>query len=197
MADTLTIFGNTYANVEGIIATDNNGNDVTFTKGGGGASNVVQGTFTTSSTTGAASTLTIPYTGSGYPIFFALWIKGGIYNNSSSGNTDWYNLVKQYAIGYFAICKARMTTAPTYGTSGADNYGSVTSIYKNSTSSATTYTRGFSVSANSFTSSNASASNTAGVRFKGNGKTVSYFVAASSYGLWADTEYEYIAVYSS
>ena len=35
MADTLEIFGTEYTNVAGIIATDNNGNELTYTRGGG------------------------------------------------------------------------------------------------------------------------------------------------------------------
>ena len=35
MADTLNIFGTEYTNVAGIIATDSNGNDLTYTRGGG------------------------------------------------------------------------------------------------------------------------------------------------------------------
>ena len=35
MADTLEIFGVEYTNVAGIIATDNNGNELTYTRGGG------------------------------------------------------------------------------------------------------------------------------------------------------------------
>lgn len=36
MADTLQIFGVEYTNVAGIIATDDNGDELTFTRGGGG-----------------------------------------------------------------------------------------------------------------------------------------------------------------
>lgn len=36
MADTLEIFGVEYTNVAGIIATDDNGNELTYTRGGGG-----------------------------------------------------------------------------------------------------------------------------------------------------------------
>jgi hypothetical protein len=35
MSDTLEIFGTEYTNVEGIIATDDNGNELTYTRGGG------------------------------------------------------------------------------------------------------------------------------------------------------------------
>ena len=35
MADTLEIFGTEYTNVTGIVATDDNGNELTYTRGGG------------------------------------------------------------------------------------------------------------------------------------------------------------------
>jgi hypothetical protein len=171
--------------------------------GGGGASNVVMGTFTTSSTTGAASTFTIPYTGTGYPMQLRIWIDGGTYNNSSTGNTTWYNSTQRYAIGEFSITKARMDSAPSWGTSGAANYGVVMLIYKNNASTSTTYSRTSAMTANSFSTIDASATNTTTVRFKGNGKTVSYWVGyytSSSnyqYGLLANTKYAYLAVYSS
>lgn len=175
------------------------------TASGGGASNIVMGTFITSSTTGAASTFTIPYTGSGYPMQLRIWIDGGTYNSSSTGNTTWYNLVQRYAIGEFSITKARMDSAPSWATSGAENYGVVMLIYKNGTSNATSYSRTSAMSVNSYSTIDASggASATPVVRFKGNGKTVSYWVgyytssSSYSYGLVANTKYAYLAVYSS
>ena len=166
--------------------------------GGGGASNIVKGSFTTGSTGGVAESVNIPYTGNGYPIALLVYVKGGPYNNGTGGDTTWYNSVQRYAIGLFALVKSRTTTTPTYGTSGADNYGTVAVIYKNSTSQATTYSRTSSMTANSFTSSNANSTAATAVRFKGNaGKTLSYYVASTSYGLLPSTEYEYIAIYSS
>lgn len=167
--------------------------------GGGGASNIVQGTFTTGSSTGVAETFTINYTGSGYPIALMVYVDGGAYNNSTGGNTTWYNSLQRYAIGAFYMTKSQIPVTPTYSTSGGANYGTVAVIYKNSTSQATTYSRTSSMTANSYTSSSTNANATAAtsVRFKGNGKTVTYFVAASSYGLLASTKYAYIAIYSS
>lgn len=170
----------------------------------GGASNVVQGTFTTSASTGVSS-FTIPYTGTGYPIALFISIDGGTYNNSSSGNTTWYNSTQRYAIGEWHMTKARMTSAPTYTSSGADNYGVVSVIYKNNASTSTTYSRNSTMTANTYTSSGTTANNTntTSVRFKGDGTTVSYYVgyytssSSYAYGLMASTKYQYIAVYSS
>ena len=171
---------------------------VTGSYTGGGTSNVVQGTFTTPSTTGASS-FTIPYTGSGYPIALTIYIDGGPYNNTSSGNTTWYNSVQRYAIGVYNMIKSQITTTPTYTTSGAANYGTVQTIHKNSPSVATAYGRTSSMTVNTYTSSStdATSSSTTCVRFKGNKTTVSYYVASSSYGLLASTKYAYVAVYSS
>lgn len=172
--------------------------------GGGGASNIVQGTFTTTATTNATGTVDINYTGSGYPIALLVYVDGGMYNNSTGGNTTWYNSTQRYAVGQYSMIKARTTTTPTYGTSGADNYGVVAIIYKNSTSSGTSYTRTSAVNINTYTSSSTNATtSTSCVRFQGSGKKLTYYTgyysSSSSYaiGLMAGIKYAYIAVYSS
>lgn len=169
--------------------------------GGNGQSNVVQGSFTTESTRNKTQTVTLSYTGTGYPIAVMIFVSGGAYNNSSNGNTTWYNSVNRYDVGNYFMSKARTTTTPSYSTSGADNYGNVAIIYKNSTSTSTTYTRTSTMTANVFTSSSTSAqSSTACVRFKGNGKTMNVYIGnkSSSYiGFASDTTYAYIVVYSS
>lgn len=168
--------------------------------GGGGCPQLVTGTFTTGSSTGTA-TETINYNGSGYPILTLVEIDGGVYNNGTGGNTTWYNSTTlRYYVGHVIITKARTTTAPTYDTSGADNYGVITYTYKNSTSTSTTYARGGSMSANTYTSSstNPSSGNTC-VRFKGNGKTLAYYIgngSTSTYGLAKSTQYRYTILYS-
>lgn len=161
-----------------------------------GATNYVTGSFKTSSTTGAAETVTIPYTGSGYPIACLIYVKGGAYNNTSSGDTNWYNSVQRYAIGQWAMSKSNQTTTPTYGTSGAANQGVTMSIFKNSTSTATTYSRTSAMNTNTFSSSNATGAAATAVRFK-SATQMSVYVASSSYGLLADTEYTYHIIYSA
>ena len=56
--------------------------------GGGGASNFATGTFTTPSTTSTNGTVTVPYTGTGYPIALIIFVEGGVYNPAISG---WYD----------------------------------------------------------------------------------------------------------
>lgn len=187
----------------GKVFYDADGTETTGTNsgGGGGATNIVQGTFTTGSTRGGTGSFTVGYTGSGYPIALTIYVTGGAYNNSTGGNTTWYNSVNRYDVGWYSMVKSRTTTTPTYSTSGADNQGTVAIIYKNSTSTSTTYTRTSSMTANTYTSSSTNASNSTGcVRFKGNGKTVGYYVGnagSSAIGFAPSTEYSYIAVYSS
>ena len=169
--------------------------------GGGGASNIVQGTFTTGSTRNTNSTVSLSYSGSGYPIAFFVYVDGGAYNNSTGGNTTWYNSVNRYDVGWVGMVKSQTPVTPTYTTSGGANYGTIALIYKNSTSQSTTYTRTSSMSANTYTSSSTNPGNsTTCVRFKGNGKTLAYYVGnagSSAIGLAPSTKYAYIVIYSS
>ena len=176
----------------GKVFFDSSGTQQTGTSsGGGGASNYVHGTFTPSGS-GVVGSLTIPYTGSGYPIAAMVFIKGGAYNSS---NTDWYDSIQRYAVGQWTMHKAVQGTTPTYSTSGSANYGVTTAIYKNSTSSSTSYTRTSAMSTNVFSSSNATNAAATCVRFK-TGNVLSYYVASTSYGLLSGVEYEYHVIYS-
>ena len=165
--------------------------DVAVPTGGGGASNIVEGTFTTGSSAGAYS-ITLPYTGSGYPIAAMVFISTGAYDSS---NTDWYNSVQRYAVGQWTMHKSVQDTAPTYSTSGTANQGVTTAVYKNSTSSSTSYTRTSGMNTNAYSSSNASNAALTCVRLK-SGNVLSYYVNTSSYGLLPNMEYKYIVIYS-
>lgn len=164
----------------------------TYTGGGSGSSKFVTGTITIGTTTGAAETHSIPYTGSGYPIAFICWVKGGAYASGS----DWYNLIQRYAVGVWGCVKSNTASTPSYGTSGSENQGVSWAIYKNSTSSSTSYTRTSAVNANIFSSSNANSTATTNIRFKSK-TSISVYVASSSYGLKSGYDYDYIALYSS
>lgn len=177
------------------------GTITTGTASGGGASNIVQGTFTSSATRAGNVTVNIPYSGSGYPIAAMVFIAGGVYNNTTGGNTDWYNSVDRYDVGSWYMTKARQNTAPGYTTSGADNYGCTVWVFKNNASTATTYSRSSSMTSNTYTSAstNATSGGTC-VRFKGNNHTLTVYTgnkSTSSYGFPPDTELQYIVIYSS
>lgn len=154
-----------------------------------GATNVVEGTFTTGSTSGANS-LTLPYTGNGYPIMAMVWVDGGLYEH----DTTWYTTIHRYAVGLWDFCK-RDSDTPTYTGSGNNNAGAVRCMYKSSTSSATSISSTTSNSANTLTNLSASASSNACVRFLG-ATRMSYFVAGTSYGLMPSVRYRYIVYYS-
>lgn len=159
----------------------------------GGASNFVTGTFSTGSTTGTTGTLNIPYTGAGYPLALVIVVEGGMYN---SAVTPWYSAVSRYAVGQFVATKANMTTAPSYGTSGAANQGSIQVMYKSSTSSATSYSSTRSANANTYSSSDANSTATTTVRWRSNTRVSYYVSSGSNYGLLANTTYRYYAIYS-
>ena len=226
MTDSLRIFGTDYTGVTGIKVSTPGGAEHRYILPSGtktisengtgidvaeystvdvavqsGATNFVQGSFTTGSTRGSTGTVSIPYTGTGYPIMLVVQVKGGAYNNATGGNTTWYNSLTRYDCGWYSMTKSQGTVAPTYTTSGAANYGTVAVIYKNSTSNATSYTRTSSMTINAFTSSSGNAAaSTSAVKFKGNNKTLSYYIGnagSSTIGFPPDTEMEYFVVYSS
>lgn len=161
--------------------------------GGGGASNFVMGEFVVDATTGAAHTVTIPYSGSGYPIAAMVFVAAGAY----ASGTDWYSSMQRYAVGQWTYSKSNLSSAPNYSSSGSANQGVTTFIYKNSTSSSTSYSRSSAMTTNVLTSSNATGAGATCVRFKGNNHTLSYYTASTSYGLLAGETYKYIVVYSS
>jgi len=161
---------------------------------------LVMGEFTTGSSGGSTGSVSLNYTGNGYPIMFLAYVKNGVYNPSSTGDTTWYNSVSRYDVGLVIMVKADTTTTPTYATSGTENTGAISYVYKNSTSNATSYGRSGSMTANTYTSSstNASTSSTM-IRFKGSNKALSYYIgnrSSSTYGLARSTTFSYIIVYS-
>lgn len=167
--------------------------------GGGGASNVVQGEFTVGETGAVVESVTIPYTGTGYPVAVMAYIKNGMYNSTETGNADWYNAVLRYAVGALTIMKCNTTLAPTYTGVGGANTAVFMSTYKNSTSSSTSYTRGGAPTQAIYHSSNPTGNSNQFIRFVGDGKTLKYYTAngtASSYGLFPGATYTYQIVYS-
>ena len=176
--------------VEGKIGHLRDGTVVTGTATGG-ASNFLTGTFTTPSSAGYTN-INIPYTGSGYPIMIVVVVETGAYHSG----TTWYSSTQRYAVGQWTCTKSNFSTAPGYTTSGAANQGVVTAIYKNSTSSSTSYTRTSAMNTNVFSSSNASNSAVNTIKYK-SGNVLSYYTNTSSYGLHPNVTYRYFIVYSS
>ena len=169
------------------------------TGGGGGATNIVQGDFTTGSSRASTGSVTLNYNGSGYPIACLVYIYEGAYNSAST----YYSSVNRYDVGFYSMAKSVISSTPTYATSttATQNQGVVTIIYKNSTSDSASYTRTSNMSAIVYNSSSTNAASTYNcVRFKGNAKTMSYYVGnkgSNSIGLAPSTKYAYIVIYSS
>ena len=164
--------------------------------GGGGSSNVVTGTFTTGSTRASTGTVSINYSGSGYPIAVVIYIENGAYDP----NDSWYNTISQYDVDAFYMTKSQMSSTPTFVSSASvpANQAVVCGIYKSSSSSATTHSRNGSSSAVFFNSSNATTGYNC-IRFKNNTKTMSYYIgnnASNRVGLAPSKTYAYIIIYS-
>lgn len=173
-------------------------NDGTITtgtaSGGGGASNVVTGTFK-GTTTGAAMDVTLNYSGSGYPVVVVICPTEGTYNSTIG---TFYNLIQMYASDYFVAIKTIMNATPSYQTiSSAENGCSIYSRYKNSPSNATNYSGTAQQNYNFYTGTDASGSAAYYiVRFKTNTK-MSVFIASTQYGFAQNIEYTYRVIYSS
>lgn len=157
--------------------------------------NIVTGTFTAGAG-GAAIDVPLAYTGNGYPIAVLLYVTDGA-NNSE--NTDVYNLIRRYAVVQWAMSKSNPTSTPTYRTSGAENYGATMSVYKNSTSSATTYTSTYNLSTNSYSSAGATNAASVAVKFKSPTVMSVYSCvlnSSSGSGFIPGAEYSYVVLYS-
>lgn len=176
--------------VEGKIGHLRDGTVVTGTATSG-ASNFLTGTFTTPSSAGVTN-INIPYTGSGYPIMIVVVVETGAYHSG----TTWYSSTQRYAVGQWTCTKSNFSTTPSYATSGSQNQGVVTAIYKNSTSSSTSYTRTSAMNTYVYNSSNASNSAVNTIKYK-SGNVLSYYTNTSSYGLHPNVTYRYFIVYSS
>lgn len=192
MGQDVILMGSTFPNVPSITLPKVNGGVATFIDPTAGLGNYIHGEFTTNSTSGV-QTVTIPYRGTGYPIMIYICIKGGAY----VPETEWYTVIKRYSVGVWAMTKTEMSSAPTYTTSGIENQGVTMGIFKNSTTDAATFSRSSAMTTNVYSSSNPTAALNTVVRFKGDGTTLAVFVAASSYGLLPEQDYEYFVVYST
>lgn len=165
-------------------------------QGGTSCPKLVQGTFTTGSTRASTGTVSINYTGNGYPIAVMVYMQNGAYDP----NDSWYNTIASYDVDAFYMTKSQMSSTPTFVSSASlpQNQAVVCGIYKSSTSNATTHSRNGSSSAVFFNSSDATTGYNC-IRFKNSTKTMSYYIgntASNRVGLAPSKTYAYIIVYS-
>ncbi len=159
----------------------------------GGASNVATGTFK-GTTTGAALNVTLSYSGSGYPVAFAIYPD----EDFIAGNT-FYDLIQNYATCMMMCVKWQLGTAPDYSSSGDNNKGMYFHRYKNSKTSATTYGQSGGNNTRMFGSSDASGSfsSTACIAKLKSNTSMSVYIAGTTYGFAANIKYRYWVLYSS
>lgn len=156
-------------------------------------SRFVRGTFTgASAEKGSQKNISLPYSGSGYPIAGVIYPTVGV-NKSGS---DLATLVQRYVIVEFAFAKVNMSESPDYDENVEKNQCAVMSIYKNSTSDSTTHTSSYSLQARTYNSAGATTPHSNAVRFK-DATTLSVFIANESYGFKDGVEYTYEIVYSA
>lgn len=150
----------------------------------------VTGTFTGEES--GEMTITIPYSGSGYPIAVQIYPTDGV-NNSES---EFYSKVQRYAESFCSIAKSNPSISPDY-TSGnvTENRAISLSRYKYSDSDPTSYTTGQSES-QEFGTGNAGGSAHSVIRFSSN-TTMKVYIASNSYGFAKDISYTYHITYSS
>ena len=165
-------------------------------QGGTSCPKLVQGTFTTGSTRASTGTVSISYTGTGYPIAVMVYMQGGAYDPDGS----WYDTIAYYDADAFYMTKSQMSSTPTFVSSASvpANQGVVCATYKSSTSNATTHSRSGSSSAVFFNSNDATTGYNC-IRFKNSTKTMSYYVgnsASNRVGLAPSKTYAYIIIYS-
>lgn len=193
MAQDITLMGSVFENVPSITLPKVGGGTAKFIDDETAIKNYVHGEFHTNSVTGTQA-VEIPYNGTGYPIMLYVCIKGGAY----VPDTAWYELIKRYAVGAWAMTKTDMSLTPTFTTSGIENQGVTMGIFKNSTTDPAVFGRTSAMTTNVFSSANSSNSVAASVKVKDDAKTLSVYVATTAtYGLQPDQDYEYFIVYSS
>ena len=184
------VFGSETKTANGTYDVTNLASLVVNVSGGGGASNVVTGTFT-GTTTGAAMDITIPYSGTGYPIAIDVCVSEGARN----GNGTFYNTLQRYAVVFWAGNKEN-TETPTYVNGYSPSFFTYACRYKSSDTTASTTANSGGTQASTLANINASASRDLVVRMK-SPTVMSVYIASTSYGFMANTEYTYHIMYSS
>lgn len=173
--------GNIWQDAQGYLVLDDDGSG--GGEEGGGPTNIVSGTFTTSASSGA-QTVSIPYSGSGYPIVVLVFIDMDTVPYTAYDLNNWFVS--------FLVEKKSIAAAPAYDGNTSNNSYRTQCIYINGN----TYNSGGNVS-NAYSASGADATSSAvlGLRLTSN-TTLSAYVREDSYGFLSSTEYRYVVVYS-
>lgn len=154
-----------------------------------GSNNVVAGTFTASATTGTKQTITIPYSGNGYPIHAHIEVAGGYYNSNNTINPSWYNTIRQFSICQYTLSKRDTSTNATY----SYDYGTVLSLIKDTSDG---YITEFSRSAYYSARNGASAMAYESVMFMSKTQLSVFISDSGTRGFMPGIIYDYTIVYS-
>ena len=155
----------------------------------------VTGTFTPqASEANTVKSITIPYTGSGYPIACYIFPTPGAYKNDATI----YTTAQKQAIVTYMIVKDDISSSPNYSSNVDASKAYVVSTYKNSDTAADSYTAGYQKNYQVYTSSNPTGGfYTYCVRFSSSTNMNIFIATTSVYGFLAGQEYTYQIVYSS
>ena len=151
------------------------------------------GTFT-GTTTNAVKTVSIPYSGSGYPVAIMIYPTEGPYN---SGTGTFYSTVDYHICSLWVSVKTQIDTVPDYSGIADQNNMVVMIRYKNSTTDGTVQATSSSATATVMRNNTPSSSSTNSFMRLQNDTTLAVYIASGAYGFAANTEYTYVVVYSS
>lgn len=154
----------------------------------GGSANVVTGTFKGLSTDkGNGITVSIPYTGNGYPLYGLIFPSGGSFKSGSAIAS----LSQNSAIFFWAFSKNDFSSEPDYSENAEENKAEIIVLYRYGES----VSSGMGHQVRLYQNSNPGATSGNCVKLKDN-KTMGVFIASTSYGFPDDIEFTYQIVYS-
>ena len=153
-------------------------------------SRLVIGTFQ-SATAATRLSVTIPYTGSGYPIAGVIFPTEGSFKSGSTIE----QLVQNFAIYYYSFSKNDVSATPTYNANSSENLADVVLMCKYGTAaSGVTDSKAHSVQI--YNTGNSSGDAAGCIRIQ-DATTMNVFIANTSYGFKEGVEYTYYIIYSS
>ena len=158
--------------------------------GGGGLTSVVRGSF--KYTAEGWQTISVPYTGSGYPIGLFIYVKDGEAESTFAGT------LRRFALSRYSVVKDDTTSSPSYDGTTAN----ITLFrYKSSSSASTTYSSSYGSTSTYNTSESTTNSAAYAVRISAQKQIKVRMVDTthntSRYGFLVNTDYEYLVIYSS
>lgn len=156
--------------------------------GGGGASNVVSGEFTTGTTEGK-QTINIPYTGNGYPLAAMIYVK--------NPEGEWKTFVGQNALAQLIMVKNFPDIEPTYNGGANADKAFVTNSYKSSATSATAYKAVQNSTINMFSNSFGAMLTSLNRAYFSSANQLDVYVRGTSYGFAQDMTYGYCIIYTT